>query len=61
MHIKGIDQTSWPIWNYATGILTSWKGAELDHVIQVNNRKVRTHASFKTTRTWENFKNQGEK
>ena len=39
----------------------SGKGAKPDHVIQLNHREVRTHASYKTTRTWENFDNRGTK
>ena len=37
------------------------KGAKSDRVIQLNCGKVRTHASYKTTRTWENFNNRGIK
>ena len=37
------------------------KGAKLDRVIQLNCGEVRTHASYKTTRTWENFNNRGTK
>ena len=33
------------------------KVAKLDHVIQLSCGKVHSHASYKTTRTWENFKN----
>ena len=34
------------------------KDAKLDRVIQLNFREVDTHASYKATRTWENFKNR---
>ena len=27
-YIEGTDQTDRPIWNYATGNLTSWKGCQ---------------------------------
>ena len=37
------------------------KDAKPDRVIQLNCGEVRTHASYKTTRTWENFNNRGEK
>ena len=37
------------------------KGAKLDRVIQLNYGEVHTHASYKTTRTWENFNNRGTK
>ena len=37
------------------------KGAKSDHVIQLNCGKVHTHASYETTRTWENFNNRGTK
>ena len=33
------------------------KGAKPDRVIQLNCGEVRSHASYKTTRTWENFNN----
>ena len=36
-------------------------GTKLDCVIQLNCGEVRTHASYKTTRTWENFNNRGTK
>ena len=35
--------------------------AKLDCVIQLNCEEVRTHASYKTTTTWENFNNWGTK
>ena len=37
------------------------KDAKPDRVIQLNCGEVRTHASYKTTRTWENFNNRGTK
>ena len=37
------------------------KEAKPDRVIQINSKKVCTHASYKTTRTWENFNKQGTK
>ena len=37
------------------------KDAKLDRVIQLNCGEVRTHASYKATRTWENFNNRGTK
>ena len=37
------------------------KDAKLDRVTQLNCREMRTHASYKATRTWENFNNQGTK
>ena len=33
------------------------KDAKPDCVIQLNCGEVRTHASYKATRTWENFNN----
>ena len=42
----------------------SWhpeKGAKPDHVIHLNCGEVRTHANYKTTRTWKNFNNGGTK
>ena len=37
------------------------KDAKPDRVIQLNCGEVRTHASYKATRTWENFNNRGTK
>ena len=37
------------------------KGAKPDCIIQPNCGEVHTHASCKTTRTWENFNNWGRK
>ena len=48
-YIEGNDRNGGPIWNYATGSLTCWKGAQPDRVIQLNCGEVRTHASYKKT------------
>ena len=37
------------------------KDAKPDCVIQLNCGEVYTHASYKSTRTWENFNNGGTK
>ena len=37
------------------------KVAKPDRVTQLNCGEVRTHGSYKTTRTWENFNNGGTK
>ena len=37
------------------------KGAKPHRVIQFNCGEVSIHASYKTTRAWENFNNQGTK
>ena len=37
------------------------KGAKRDRVIQLYCGEVHTHATFKRTRTWENFNNLGKK
>ena len=37
------------------------KGTKSDHIIQLNCREVCSHASYKTTRTWESFNNQWTK
>ena len=37
------------------------KDAKPDRVIQLHCREVHNHASYKTTRTWENFKDLGTK
>ena len=60
-YIEGNNQTGTPISNHATRTLASWKGAKLDRVIQLNCEEVFTHASYKTTRIWENFNIQGTK
>ena len=39
----------------------SGNGGKPDRVIQLNYGEVRIHASYKTTRTWESFNNQGMK
>ena len=39
----------------------SGKDAKPDRVIQLKCKEVRTHASYKAARTWENFNNQGSK
>ena len=46
-YIEGNNQTSGPIWNYATGTLTSWKGCQPDCVIHLNCGEVHKHASYK--------------
>ena len=38
-YIERNDRTGGPIWNYATGTLTSWEGAETDRVIQLTMGK----------------------
>ena len=38
-YIEGNNWTGKPIWNYATGTLTSWKGAKPDRIIQLNYGK----------------------
>ena len=35
--------------------------AKPDRVIQIKSMEVRTHVSYKATRTWENFNNRGTK
>ena len=40
----------------------SWyPNAHYDRIIQLNCGEVHFHASYKTTRTWENFSNRGTK
>ena len=60
-YIEGNDQTSRPIWSYATGPWHPGKDAKPDRVIQLSCREVRTDASYKATRTWEDFNNRGIK
>ena len=37
------------------------KSAKPDRLIQLNCREVHADASYKTTKTWENFTNRGTK
>ena len=61
-YIEGNDPTGRLIWNYATETLIILKKMlNPDCIIQLTSRKVRTHGSHKTSRTWENFNNQGTK
>ena len=39
VYIEGNNQIGRPIWNYTTGTLTSWKGAEPDSIIQSTTGK----------------------
>ena len=55
MRIERNDWTGGPIRNYATRNTTS------EYVIQLNCSEVHTHASYKTTRTWDKFNNHGTK
>ena len=60
MYIEGNNQTG----SFRTIPEVPWhpeNGAKLDHVIQLNCGEVCTHASYKATRTLENFNNQGTK
>ena len=55
IYIEGNDQTM---------LLELWhpgKGAKMDHIIQLNQGEVGTHASYKTTGTCENCNNRGTK
>ena len=57
-----LKETTEPAGPFETMPQEPWhpgKGAKPDHVIQLNCGEVRTHASYKTTRTWENFNNRG--
>ena len=53
-----------PVGTFGTMPQEPWhpgKGAKSDLVIQLNCREVHNHASYQTTRTWENFNHQGTK
>ena len=59
-----LKETTEPAGPFETMPQEPWhpgKGAKPDHVIQLNCGEVRTHASYKTTRTWEDFNNWGTK
>ena len=59
-----LKETTNPAGLFGTMPQESWHpgiGAKPDCVIQLNCMEVSTHASYKTTRRWENFNNQGTK
>ena len=60
-YIERNDRTGGSIWNYATQTMKPRIGTKPDRVIQLNSEEVQTHASCKTTRTWESFNNQKPK
>ena len=59
-----LKETTEPAGPFGTMPQEPWhpgKGAKPDRIIQLNCGEVCTHASYKTTRTWENFNNWGTK
>ena len=59
-----LKETNEPADPFATISQEPWhpgKDAKPDRVIQLNCGGMRTHASYKATRTWENFNNRGTK
>ena len=59
-----LKETTEPAGPFGTMPQEPWhpgKDAKPDRVIQLNCGEVRTHASYKATRTWENFNNWGTK
>lgn len=59
-YIEGHNQSSRSIWNYAIVTLTSYLGPDLmlnryELSSSINHRKVTTHASCETGRTWWRF------
>ena len=55
-----LKETNKPVGPFGTMPEEPWhpgKGAEPDRVIQRNCGEVRTPASYKITRTWDNFNN----
>ena len=59
-----LKETTEPAGPFGTMPQEPWhpgKDAKPDHVIQLNCGEVRTHANYKTTRTWENFNHGGTK
>ena len=59
-----LKETTEPAGPFGTMLQEPWhpgKGAKPDRVIQLNSGEVCTRASYKTTRTWENFNNWGTK
>ena len=56
-----LKETTKPAGLFGTMLQEPWHpgiDTTLDHVIQCNCGEVHTHASYKATRTWKNFKNQ---
>ena len=59
VYIEGKDQTDRPIWDYDTGTLASWKGCYTgSHYL---TQLWGSAHPCRTTRTLENFNNQGTK
>ena len=59
-----LKETTEPTGPFGTMPHEPWypgKCAKQDSVIKLNCGEERTHASYKTTRTWENLNNQGTK
>ena len=59
-----LKETTEPAGPFGTMSQKPWhpgKGTKPNHTIQLNCGRVRTRASYKRTRTWENFNNQGTK
>ena len=59
MHTEGKNQIGGSIWNYTTGTLTFLQ--RVLNWIVLSNLTAGIHASYKTTGTWGNFKNQETK
>ena len=60
-YIKETTETAGPFGTMPQEPWQHGKGFKPDHVIQLNCGEVHAHASYKTTRIWENFNNQGTK
>ena len=61
MYIERNDPVTGPFGTMPQELWHPEKDAKLDRVIQLNCGEVCTHASYKATRTWENFNNGGTK
>ena len=57
MYIEWKDQLGGPIWTMPQEPWHPGTSAKPDYVIQLNCEEMHTHASYKTTRTWEKFNN----
>ena len=61
MYTEGNDRNNEPLGTIPQEPWHPGKGAKPDRVIQLNCGEVCIHESYKATRTWENFNNQGAK
>ena len=59
--LKETTEPTGPFGTIPQDSLHPGRSAKPDRIIQLNYREIHTFASYKTTRTWENSSNRGEK